>query len=225
VAGVARGAAERGDDAPLHPSAGLHLEEKTLSACEQDQAARAQWREEVAGIDPGRLVFVDECSTNIAMTRRRARAQRGVRAPGRVPRNWGRPTSLVASLSLDGLGEAATVEGAFDTAAFVVYVEHFLAPSLRAGQVVVMDNLSVHKAGRVREVIEARGCQLLFLPPYSPDFSPVEPCFSKVKEALRKAAARTQEALDEAIGWAIERVTSEDARGWFRHCGLLARST
>ncbi|MHB1413739.1 MAG: IS630 family transposase [Chloroflexota bacterium] len=176
-------------------------------------------------MDPERLVFVDECSTSIALTRRRARAKRGVRAPGKVPRNWGKPTSLVAALSLGGLGEAATVEGAWDTAAFVVFVEHYLAPSLRAGQVVVMDNLSVHKAGRVRELIAARGCQLLFLPPYSPDFSPVEPCFSKVKEALRKAAARTQEALHEAIRWALGLVTSEDAHGWFRHCGLLTRST
>lgn len=159
------------------------------------------------------------------MTRRRARSRRGVRAPGRVPRNWGRPTSLVASLSLEGLGEAGTLAGAFDTQAFLVYVEHFLAPSLKPGQVVVMDNLSVHKDGRVRELIEKRGCRLLFLPAYSPDFTPIEQCFSKIKEALRKAAARTQEALDEAIGRALGLVTSEDAHGWFRHCGLLARST
>jgi transposase len=142
-----------------------------------------------------------------------------------VPRNWGKPTSLVAALSLEGVGEAATVEGAFDTLAFVAFIEHWFAPSLWPGQVVVMDNLSVHKAKRVRELIEARGCQLLFLPPYSPDFSPVEPCFSKIKEALRKAAARTQEALLEAIGQAIKLVTSEDAHGWFRHCGIFAHST
>lgn len=118
-----------------------------------------------------------------------------------------------------------TLEGAFDTLAFVVFVERLLAPSLKPGQIVVLDNLSVHKAKRVRELIEARGCELRFLPTYSPDFSPIEPCFSKIKAALRKAAARTQEALDEAIGQAIRLVTSDDALGWFRHCGFLASST
>lgn len=171
------------------------------------------------------MVFVDETSTTIALTRRRARAKRGVRAPGKVPRNWGQPTSLVGALSLAGLATAGAIEGAFDTAAFVVFVEHFLVPALAPGQIVVLDNLSVHKAGRVRQLIEARGCQVLFLPPYSPDFSPIEPCFSKLKEALRKAAARTQEGLIEAIGQAMSLVTSEDAHGWFRHCGFLAPST
>ena len=117
-----------------------------------------------------------------------------------------------------------TLQGAFDTIAFVFFVERFLAPSLEPGQIVVIDNLSVHKAKRVRELVEARGCELLFLPTYSPDFSPIELCFSKIKEALRSAGARTQEALDEAISEAIKLVTSEDAEGWFRHCGFLARS-
>lgn len=142
-----------------------------------------------------------------------------------MPRNYGRPTSLVAALSLEGFGEAMTLEGAFNTPAFVAYVEKLLAPSLKPDQIVVLDNLSVHKAKRIRELIEARGCQLLFLPAYSPDFSPIEPCFSKIKEALRSVGARTQEALEEAIGEAIKQVTSEDAHGWFRHCGFLARSS
>jgi transposase len=141
-----------------------------------------------------------------------------------VPRNHGKPTSLVSALSLEGLGAAMTLVGAINTAAFVVYVERLLAPSLKPGQIVVIDNLSVHKAKRVSELIEARGCELLFLPAYSPDFSPIEPCFSKIKEALRSAGARTQEALEEAIGKAIDLVTSEDAHGWFRHCGFPARS-
>ncbi len=142
-----------------------------------------------------------------------------------MPRNHGKPTSLVAALSLEGLGAAMTLQGAFDTIAFVYFVERFLAPSLAPGQIVVLDNLSVHKAKRVRELIEARGCKVLFLPAYSPDFSPIELAFSKIKEALRKAGARTQEALDKAIGEAINLVTSEDAQGWFRHCGYPARST
>jgi transposase len=159
------------------------------------------------------------------MTRRRARARRGARARGKVPRNWGQPTSLVGALSLGGLETAATVQGAFDGPAFCAFIEHFLAPLLRVGQVVVMDNLSVHKARRVRELIEARGCQVLFLPPYSPDFSPIEQCFSKIKETLRKAAARTPEALIDAIGEAMGLVTSDDAHGWFGHCGFPAHPT
>ncbi len=142
-----------------------------------------------------------------------------------MPRNHGKPTSLVSALSLEGLGAAMTRVGAINTAAFVVYVEKLLGPTLSPGQIVVLDNLSVHKAKRVRELVEARGCHLLFLPSYSPDFSPIELCFSKVKEALRKASARTQQALEEAIGKAIDLVTSEDAQAWFRHCGFLARST
>lgn len=148
-----------------------------------------------------------------------------MRAHGKTPRNHGKPTSLVAALGFEGLGEAMTLEGAFDTVAFTVFVERFLAPSLKAGQIVVLDNLNVHKAKRVRELIEARGCQILFLPAYSPDYSPIEQAFSKIKQALRKLAARTQEALDKAISQAIKLVTSDDAKGWFRHCGFHARST
>lgn len=111
-----------------------------------------------------------------------------------------------------------TIEGAFDTLAFTAFVERYLAPSLIPGQIVVLDNLSVHKARRVRELIEARACQLLFLPPYSPDFSPIEQAFSKIKAHLRKASARTQPALDEAITQALDKVTGEDAIGWFSHC-------
>jgi len=124
---------------------------------------RAAWREEASKLDPRLFVSVDEASTSIAMTRRRARSKRGTRVPGKVPRNHGKPTSLVAALSLEGLGAEMTLEGAFDSIAFVYFVERFLAPSLEPGQIVVLDNLSVHKAPRVRELIEARGCRLLFL--------------------------------------------------------------
>ncbi len=144
---------------------------------------------------------------------------------GRVPRNHGKPTSLVAALSLEGLGEAMTLEGAFDTLAFTYFVERYLAPSLEPGQIVIIDNLNVHKASRVQQLIEQRGCELLFLPAYSPDYSPIEQCFSKIKAFLRKAAARTQEALDQAITEAIKSVTTRDALGWFQHCGLPASST
>jgi transposase len=166
-------------------------------------------------------VFVDECGTHTSMTRLRARAPRGERAYGTVPRNRGRNTTLIASMGAGGMGPCLTVEGATTKVVFETYVERVLAPSLSCGQVVVMDNLGAHKGDRVRELIEGRGCSILFLPPYSPDFSPIEEAFSKVKALLRKAAARTRAVLVEAIGIALSAVTPEDARGFFDHCGYL----
>lgn len=115
-----------------------------------------------------------------------------------------------------------TVEGATTKVVFETYVERVLAPSLSPGQVVVMDNLGAHRGDRVCELVEGRGCELLYLPPYSPDFSPIEEAFSKIKALLRKASARTREALVEAIGMALSAVTPEDARGFFGHCGYLS---
>jgi transposase len=170
-------------------------------------------------LDPRRLVFVDECSTNIALTRLYARAPKGERAYGQVPRNWGKNVTLIASLSMEGIRSAMSIEGATDAAAFETYVEHFLAPTLEKGQVVVMDNLQVHKSKKVRELIEGVGAEVLFLPPYSPDFSPIEEAFSKVKSILRRVGARTREALLQATGQALDGVSRRDAIGWFRHCG------
>jgi len=165
------------------------------------------------------LVFVDETGSQIAMTPLYAYAPRGQRAVGKVPRNYGASMTLMASLSLSGMGEAFVLDGAADAAAFEVYVEQLLAPSLHAGQVVILDNLSIHLGPRVRQAIEAKGCRLLFLPAYSPDFSPIEEAFSKVKSVLRRTGARTREALQEAIAQALDLITAQDARGWFLHCG------
>ena len=170
-------------------------------------------------LDPKRLVLVDECSTNIALTRLYGRAPKGERAYGKAPRNWGKNVTLIASLGAEGIGAAMSVEGATDGAAFETYVEHFLAPTLKRGQIVVMDNLQVHKMNRVRELIEDEGAEILFLPPYSPDFSPIEEAFSKVKGILRRIGARTREALLEATSEALDAVSRTDARGWFGHCG------
>jgi transposase len=153
------------------------------------------------------------------MARLRARAPRGERAYGPVPRNRGKNTTLIASMGTGGMGPCLAVEGATTKVVFEAYVERVLAPSLLPGRVIVMDNLGAHKGDRVRELVEERGCDLLFLPPYSPDFSPIEEAFSKLKALLRKAAARTRGALVEAIGRALDAVTVEDARGWFGHCG------
>jgi transposase len=117
------------------------------------------------------------------------------------------------------MGASMLIEGAVNARVFEAYVEHLLAPSLVAGQILVLDNLSVHKGERVRQLIEARGCELLFLPAYSPDFSPIEETFSKLKAFLRRVGARTYEVLQEAIGQALETVTTADALGWFTHCG------
>jgi transposase len=173
----------------------------------------------VRALDPGRLVFVDECSTNIALTRLYARAPRGERAYGKAPRNWGKNITLISSLSSEGIGAAMSVEGATDGAAFETYVKHFLAPTLRRGQIVVMDNLQVHKMKRVRDLVEGAGAEVLFLAPYSPDFSPIEEAFSKVKGILRRIGARTRDALLEATSEALDAVSRTDAVGWFGHCG------
>ena len=142
-----------------------------------------------------RLVFVDESGLHIAMDCLKARAPRGQRAYGKVPTNRGKNTTLLASMSLSGMGEAMCVEGATDAEVFEVYVEHFLAPSLKEEQVVVFDNLGAHKPQKVRELIEARGARVLFLPSYSPDLNPIEEALSKIKAIVGKAGARTREAL------------------------------
>jgi transposase len=162
---------------------------------------------------------VDETATHIAMTPRYARAPRGTRVYGAVPRNHGQNTTLIAALSAEGVGAAMTLDGAADGAAFAAYVREFLAPALRPGQVVVLDNLAIHKGAEVRALVEARGCRLLFLPPYSPDLNPIELAFAKLKEALRRAGARTKAALEAAVAAALDALTAADARGWFTACG------
>jgi transposase len=156
------------------------------------------------------------------MTRLRSRAPKGERAYGKVPRNRGKNQTLIAAITLEGAMDeraAVAIEGATDAEVFESYVEHFLAPTLSEGQVVVMDKLGAHRTEKVRELIEARGADLVFLPSYSPDLNPIEEAFSKIKGILRKVGARTREALVEAMAEALRAVTPEDAMGWFRHCG------
>ncbi len=194
-------------------------QKKTMGASERDEEARAAWKKRVSRLDRHKLIFVDECGTNIGLTPLYARAPNGERAFGKAPRNKGKNTTLVAALSTKGMGAAMAIEGTTDKEIFEAYVEHFLAPTLEHGQVVIMDNLQAHKGERARELIEARGASVLFLPSYSPDLSPIEEAFSKIKAILRKARARTKGALVEAIGQALEAVDEQDARGWFAHCG------
>jgi len=168
-------------------------------------------------------VFVDEMGANTSLATLYAWARRGERAPARVPRNWGANVTLLASMSAEGMGPClAAVEGATTREVFEAYLERVLAPSLSPGQVMVMDNLSSHKGGRVRELVEGCGCELLYLPPYSPDLNPIEEAFAKLKTLLRKTGARTREALVEAMGRALDAVTASDARGFFEHRGYRA---
>jgi transposase len=167
-----------------------------------------------------RLIFVDEAGVNTAMSRRFARAPRGERAYDSAPRNYGEQTSLISALGLRrGLLATMTVKGAVDTLCFDAYVERVLSPCLRRGDVVVLDNLGAHKASCLEQVAEECGARVLWLPPYSPDYSPIEHCWSKIKMALRAAKARTHDELDKALVKALKLVTNADIQGWFRHCG------
>jgi transposase len=164
-------------------------------------------------------VFVDEMGTNTSLSPVYGWAKKGERAYCSVPRNRGPNTTLLSSMSISGIGPSLAVEGATNREVFETYVERVLAPRLRPGQVVVMDNLTAHKGDKVKELIEEQGCELIYLPPYSPDFNPIEEAFSKIKGLVRKSEARSREALVDAIGKGISMVTAEDARGFFAHCG------
>jgi transposase len=165
-------------------------------------------------------VFVDESGFHTSLERLRARAPRGERAYGKVPRKRGRNQTLIASITLEGaVGESVSIEGATDSELFETYVERFLAPTLSSGQVVVLDGLGAYRTHRVRELVEARGRGPLVPAPYSPDLNPIEEAFSKVKGLVRKAGVRTRGALEVAVGEAFSAVTPQDAAGWFAHCG------
>jgi transposase len=181
---------------------------------------RAAWRSMVAAtIAPERLLFVDECGTHTSLAPLYGYAPRGERLHLSVPRKRGKNTTVLASMSLEGMGPSLAVEGATTALVFEAYVERVLAPSLYEGQIVIMDNLGAHRPKRIRELIEERGCELLYLPSYSPDYNPIEEAFAKIKNLLRKAAARTREALVEAIGAALSAVSAADIRGFFEHAG------
>jgi transposase len=169
------------------------------------------------------LKFVDESGVNLAMTRVYGRAPTGERVIGSVPQNYGQNVTMLGALGVQGLHAVMTVDGATDTDVFRTYVRQVLGPTLMPGDIVVMDNLRAHKAVGIQQAMARRGARLLYLPPYSPDLSPIEPCWSKVKTALRKAKARTHEALDMAITGALATITDADAQGWFRHCGYALR--
>ena len=165
------------------------------------------------------FVVIDEIGLNLDMAPRYSRAPRGQRAIDSVPRNTPVNTTLIGSCSLAGMGPSMVLTGGVDTPAFEAYLDQVLGPSLRQGQIVLLDNLSVHTSARVAELVAARGCSVWYLPTYSPDLSPIELAFAKFKDLVRRAAARTREALEQAVADAWTQVTRDDLRGFFRHCG------
>ena len=180
---------------------------------------RAAWRVSQLGMDPRRLLFLDETWAKTNMTRLRGRSPRGERLVEKVPHGHWKTTTLIAALDASGVRCSMTLDGPVDRGAFEAFVEGVLTPTIRSGDLVVMDNLSSHKGPRVARLVEAAGGRVLYLPPYSPDLNPIEMAFSKVKQALRGAAHRTAEGLWSRMQSTLDRVTASDARGYFRHCG------
>lgn len=194
-----------------------------MHAAERDtervKALRREFIEAIQHEDVTRFKFVDETSVNLTYTRRYGRAPGGQRVDAAVPLHNGPNVTIVAALSARGVEAVMELEGAVNTASFTVYLEQVLGPGLQPGDVVVLDNLPVHKAAGLAEIVAARGARLWYLPPYSPDFTPIELAFSKLKTHLRTAATRTREALRTALEAALDWITAQDAQNWFDHCG------
>jgi len=170
-------------------------------------------------VDPARLVFIDESGASTAMDRTHGRAPSGVRVDGPVPHGHWKTLTLTAAVRLGGVGACLAFDGATNTTCFETYVERCLAPTLRPGDIVVMDNLSAHKGRGVRDLVEQTGAELWYLPPYSPDFNPIEKCWSQVKQLLRAAKARSLATLEQAVAEALAAVTPQNTQACFRHCG------
>jgi transposase len=203
-----------------------HTQKKTAHASERDRpdvlTRRRAWFEEQLDLDPERLVFIDETWASTNMARTRGRAPRGQRLRAAIPHGHWKTTTFVAGLRLTGIAAPFVIDGPINRDAFETYVEKVLVPELTPGDVVVMDNLSSHKGPRVRELIEAAGAKLLYLPPYSPDFNPIENAFAKLKALLRKAAERTINGLWAAIGRLLDAFTPAECRNYFTAAGYDA---
>lgn len=202
---------------------GIATQKKSLHAAEQDTPAtrlqRRLWWQETSQIDPAKLIFLDESGVTTQMTRRYARSRRGQRVGEATPcRHW-RTLTVLGAVRASGWVGAMTIEAATDGDIFLAYLEQVLGPQLQPGDVVVMDNLAAHKVAGVCRLIESRGAQLLYLPPYSPDFNPIEKCWSKVKQLLRGAKARSLPVLEVAVADALAAVTPHNIQACFHHCG------
>jgi transposase len=182
------------------------------------QNLRLEYWEKIKNVKPENLIFIDESGSNLAMEREYARAFEGSRAYGTVPLNRGKNITIIGAIALRGLIAYINLLGAANSIVFEAFIVQLLIPNLWQGAVVVMDNSRIHKEEDLRPLIEAKGASLTFLPPYSPDFSPIENCWSKIKSFLRSSAARTYKDLDQAIKKAFEHITLRDIHNWFTHC-------
>lgn len=194
----------------------MHAQERDS---ESNRQRREQFLDSVRAIAPERLIFLDESGISTQMTRGWARAARGERVTEAIPQGHWKILTTLGAMSVRGMEAVMTVESATDGDVFLAYLEQVLCPKLKPGDVLILDNLSAHKVAGVRPLIEAAGAVLLYLPPYSPDFNPIEKAWSKIKQSLRAAKARTAEALEQAIAEALKTITIENAVAWFRHCG------
>ena len=221
--GAGRRFSQHEDDVPGAAPALIAAQKKSLHHSERDTprvvGLRSDWRSRVADFLAERLKFIDESGNNLALTRLFGRAAPGARIAEGVPQNRGENVTMLAAIGLGGVSAPRPVNGAVDGEVFLAYVREVLAPTLSEGDLVVMDNLSAHQVAGVREAIEAKGARLEYLPPYSPDYNPIEKCWSKLKTYLRRVKARTREALEAALKEALLTVTAADARAWFAHCG------
>jgi transposase len=184
----------------------------------ETERARRRFQSKLSKVPPRDLVFVEESGARTDLTRRYGRAPKGERVREAVPHGHWKVLTILGALSTKGVQASMTVEAATDADLFLAFVEHVLAPTLRPGQVVVMDNLSAHKQRKVRRLLTARRCRLWYLPPYSPDLNPMELAWSKLKTFLRAAKARLRPALEEAVAKGLNTITAQEARNWFRHC-------
>ncbi len=211
------------DDLQSVSSSGANSKKKTLIAAEQEREdvarMRAAWKRSQEQIDPQRVVFIDETWAKTNMTRTYGRSQQGTRVIGRVPCGRWETTTFVGALRATGFVAPLTADGPMNGRLFLAWVEQHLAPTLSAGDIVIMDNLSSHKVAGVREAIEATGAELRYLPPYSPDLNPIELAFSKLKKLLRDGAARTIDKLWDLCGRVLDEFTSEECCNYFKHCG------
>ena len=209
------------DRQPARPDA----QKKSLRAAEQDRpdiaAARTEWREKQPSLDPSKLIFIDETWTKTNMTRLRGRAPRGKRLVGAVPYGHWKTSTFIAGLRQDGMVAPGVFDGAINGQMFLAYVEQVLAPTLRAGDIVIMDNLGAHKVAGVREAIEAVGATVMPLPSYSPDLNPIEQAFAKLKAMLRKQAHRTLDALWNGLSRLSEWFGAAECANYFRHAGYF----
>lgn len=183
------------------------------------KAAREAWFKGQLELDPAKLIFIDETGASTKMARLRGRARRGRRCRAAIPHGHWKTTTFTAGLRLGGLAAPMVLDGPMNGAAFLAYVEQVLVPELTSGDVVVMDNLPAHKVTGVRQAIEAAGARLVYLPPYSPDFNPIEMAFSKLKALLRKAAARTIPDLWKTIAECLDQFTADECRNYFAAAG------